>query len=330
MEILYIDKKSGEYKLKITNSDDLWHLSHVIEEGDLLTKKDTRTTTVKSGQDIKKGERETMVLTLQVEKIKFEKELRVSGEIVEGPDNISFAHHTFRLEPGDSFTIKKLEWKKYQIERLEKARQKKPLLLVCVLDRDQVDIASVTESGIEPLMTLYPEEQEDRNPFYKEITEVLESKDFERVIIAGPGFEKENLYKYLKEHSDLAGKIVVEQASHTGSSGIEEVLKRTENKIITDTRVSKESKFVDEFLKRIKTDGLVTYGQKEVQKAIEAGAVDTLLISVDRIRTFEELMNKTEEMKGKVVIINTDHSMGEQFQKIGGIGAFLRYKMEYK
>ena len=179
-------------------------------------------------------------------------------------------------------------------------------------------------------MTLYPEEQEDRNPFYKEITEVLESKDFERVIIAGPGFEKENLYKYLKEHSDLAGKIVVEQASHTGSSGIEEVLKRTENKIITDTRVSKESKFVDEFLKRIKTDGLVTYGQKEVQKAIEAGAVDTLLISVDRIRTFEELMNKTEEMKGKVVIINTDHSMGEQFQKIGGIGAFLRYKMEYK
>lgn len=325
MEIIKADKKNGVYKLRITNSDDLWHLSHILEVGDFIRKRDTRTTTIKSGQNIKKGDRKPMTLTIEAEKIKFDKDLQVTGKIVEGPDNISFGYHTFRLEAGDIFSIKK-EWKKYQIERLEKAKQKKPLLLMCVLDRDQADIAGLTESGLEYFATLYPESDEDRTLFYKEIVELLKSKKYERIVIAGPGFEKDNLYDYIK-NTELKGSVIVEQASHTGKSGIEEVLKRSANKIITDTRISKESKYVDEFLRRLKSDGLVTYGEKEVRNAVELGAVETLLVSLEKVRELEDLMEQTEKMKGEVVIINSDHSMGEQFLKTGGVGAFLRYKI---
>ncbi len=332
MEIVKQDLKKGTISLKINNMDDLWHLVHVLEVGDKVTSKTVRKTTVKRGDSVESGERKAMVLTVDVEKVSLESTLRITGKIVEGPEGVEHNYHTLDIEPGSMLTIEK-EWKSYQIDRLKKAKVKAPLLFICVLDRDEANFASLKESGIQMLGTInasVKDEGDDRTDYYQEVMEYLLGKeDYQNIVVAGPGFEKENLLDYIKRNkSDLSKKIILEQASSTGKPGVQEVIKRSANNILKDSRVSREANFVEEFIKRISQNGLVVYGIKEAEEAVEIGAVETLLVSIEKVRELEKLLEKTEKLRGKVVLISSDHDLGEQFLKLGGIGGFLRYRIK--
>jgi stalled ribosome rescue protein Dom34 len=98
---------------------------------------------------------------------------------------------------------------------------------------------------------------------------------------------------------------------------------------LKETRIAKECEYVQEVLLRMKTEGLVVYGREETQKAISMGAVEILLVSDKKIVEFEKLMERVERLKGKVVIIGSDHEMGEQFLHLGGIAGFLRFRIDY-
>jgi len=336
MEILKQDLKRGLITLKPINMDDLWHLQQILEIGDKVTSKTERRITIKRGSEIVKGEREIITLTISVGKINLDGQLRLTGKIVEGPENVTHEHHTLSIEPGTVLTIEK-QWENYQLERLKKAKIKKPLLFICVLDRDQADFAILKESGIESLGSVSPKqsgtrltskaESGDRTEYYKEVMETIENRS-EYIVVAGPGFEKENLLEYIKQKNpELSKKIILEQASDTGRAGIQEVIKRSASTILKDTRISRESAFVEEFLKRINTKGLVVYGPRETSQAVETGAVETLLVSVEKVKEFRGLMEQAEKLKGQIVLITSDHSAGEQFLNLGGIGGFLRFKV---
>src|SRR3989338_545032 len=295
MEILKSNPKEGEILVKTNNMDDLWHLKHVIELDDKVRMQTTRKVVVKRGSEVVEGKRETMTLTVLVEKMVLaENRLNVSGKIVEGPENIEHAHHTLHVEPGSVLTIQKHQWKKYQLDRLNKAKIRKKLLLICVLDREQADFANLSEVGIEMLASINPKSPEDidRQDYYKEIQKYLESKkDYQTIVVAGPGFERENLLKFLKqENTDLAKKIFLEHCSDTGKAGVQEVLKKSANKILKETRVSEEGFLVEEFLKRISTGGLVVYGKKETEEALSLGAIETLLVSSEKTKELEKMM----------------------------------------
>ena len=337
MEILKTDLKHNKLALKPNNMDDLWHLQQVLEPGDKVSSKTERKTTIKRGQEIVKGEREKVFLGIEIEKINLENQLRLTGKIIEGPENITHEHHTLVIEPGTVLTIEKI-WEKHQLERLKKAKIKKPLLFICVIDREEADFAILKESGIEFLGSIEPKvsgsratsksESGDRTGYYKEVMENLENKS-EYIVVAGPGFERENLLGYIKEKNPgLAKKIILEHSSDIGRSGIQEVIKRSANTILKDTRIARESGFVEEFLKRIKMGGLVAYGQKETEEAVNLGAVETLLVSVEKVKQFKPLMEQAEKLKGQIVLITADHPAGEQFLSLGGIGAFLRFKIK--
>ncbi|MBI5060700.1 MAG: pelota family protein, partial [Candidatus Aenigmarchaeota archaeon] len=136
MEILKTDLKHGIITLKPVNMDDLWHIQQILEIGDKVTAKTERKTTIKRGQETVKGDRETMILGIEAEKISLESQLRLTGKIIDGPENITHEHHTLVIEPGTALTIEK-QWENHQLERLRKAKIKKPLLFICVLDRDE-------------------------------------------------------------------------------------------------------------------------------------------------------------------------------------------------
>ena len=355
MEILKQDLKHNKIALKPNNMDDLWHIQQVLESGDKITAKTERKTTIKRGQEVVKGDREKMTLTIEMVKSSLDNQLRLSGKITEGPENITHEHHTLVIEPGDTLTIEK-EWKSYHLDRLNKAKIKKPLLLICVLDRDEADFAMLKESGVEFLATITPKssgsrpteksESGDRTRYHKEIMEFLAGRselkgrntspinaDKEMfpacIVIAGPGFECENLLSFIKgKNPELAKKIILEHASDTGKAGIQEVIKRSANTLLKDTRIARESAFVDEFLKRINMKGLVVYGKKETEEAVNSGAVETFLISTEKIKENRDQMEQIENMKGVVVLISSDHPLGEQFLGLGGVGGFLRYKLK--
>jgi protein pelota len=335
MKTINQDLRHEVLKLKVENLDDAWHLKKILETGDLLTGRTFRKTSVKSGGEVKEGDRKSMTLTIEVEKVEYRSDmhtLRVHGKITAGPDDVQLSsYHTISIEQGMIISIEKKKWKKYQLDRIQKAGGKKPLLFICVLDRENADFAILQESGIKMLGSVRSEKTETddkRQEYYENVMKTLKDQGCDTIIIAGPGFERENVFKLIKEKdTELAKKISIEHANDTGKPGVQEVIETSANRVLKDTRVAKETEFVQEVLTRIKKEGLVTYGKKEVKKAIDMGAVETLLVSEEKIEDFEPLMDMVENQRGKVVIISIEHESGEEFLGLGGIAGLLRYKI---
>jgi protein pelota len=337
MIILKTDLKSGKVKVRTETLDDLWHLEKVIEKGDLLTARTLRKTTIKRGSEIREGDRKPLTLTIALEKMEFHPDshsLRLTGPVVSGPeDRVQLgSYHTISTTVRDSLTIRKESWKGYQLERLRSARHKKGLLLICVLDREDCSFALLKESGIEHLAEISSrkvKDSESLEEYHREILSYLKGKpDAGTIVVAGPGFERENLHAYIKaQDPGLARRIVLEHTNSSGRAGVTELVKSSANRILRDTRIARETEHVERLLEEMNRDGLATYGRKEVGDALRLGAVELLLVSEKNVREFEPLMELAEKQAGKVAIISDDHEAGERFLHLGGIGALLRYKV---
>ncbi|MBU0898431.1 MAG: mRNA surveillance protein pelota [Nanoarchaeota archaeon] len=338
MQILTLDQKTGFSKLKLETVDDLWHMQHIIEKGDLVTAQTTRKTTVKRGQEIHEGERKKVVLTVKVEKIERDSNvhiLRVTGPIEKGPDDIQLhSYHSINIEPGMVLNLEKTKWKPQHIDRLNKARKEQEPLLVCVLDREEANFAALKASGIDWLGTIHCQKglaDEKRGDYYKQIMDTLEKHvkaGFEHIVVAGPGFERENLHKFIREKNPkIAKRILIESSASTGMRGVQEVIHKSANKIIRESRIAKETEIVEELFTRIAKDGNATYGRNEVEKTIAIGAVELLLVSQEKLELYEDFMERVEEQRGTIMIIASDHESGEKFLSIGGIAALTRFKI---
>ncbi len=338
MKILEQDKTEGYMRLRVERDEDLWHLKYVIEAGDLLKTMSPRTVT--DGREKKK-----CLIKLEMEKMEFQgNRLRTTGEIIEAPEDVEHGYHTFNLKAGKEFEIWKEEWRDFQIERVKKAaRIDNYQLLVCMVEKGQSDFAVITETGIKDLANvdvnvpgkMYQTEGEEKEAFYGQIMSVLErnAEKVDKVIIAGPGFEKENIHNRLKEEApELSDKLMLQDTSVTGYTGIQEVIKRgAVDKVIDESRVSEEVQWIEEFLKHLnKEDGKAVYEPKEVAQAAEMGAVEHLLVN-DHLITenrYEKVMEAVENQGGEIHIVHTDHEAGRKLKSLSGIAAILRYRIE--
>ena len=85
MKIIHLNRKKGTAKVKVTNLDDLWHLSRIIEPGDLVAGQIERKTKVGGAEEKARIARRLFFIKLKVNKTKFEAEtLRIAGKITEG------------------------------------------------------------------------------------------------------------------------------------------------------------------------------------------------------------------------------------------------------
>jgi protein pelota len=334
MKILSRNMREQTLKVQAETSEDLWHLERVLEKGDLITSRTFRKASIKSGGEYEYGDKKPVVLTIKLEKMEYNKDsgvLRLNGPIAAGPEDVPLnSYHSLQIETGTVLSVQKKRWKAHQVDRLEKAKVKKAKLFICVLDREDADFAVLSEAGIEMKARITNYDRENMEKYYAEIVAYLNTQDAQTFVIGGPGFERENLLKHINaNHKELAKKIILEHASSTGINGIQEILKKSANRILKETRVAKEAEYVNEIMKRMKTDGLVVYGPKETEKAIRMGAVETLFVSQEKVDEFERLMDAEEKMAGNVVIIGSDHELGEQFLHLGGIAGFLRFKTDF-
>ena len=116
----------------------------------------------------------------------------------------------------------------------------------------------------------------------------------------------------------------------SGMNGVQEAIKSgIVEKITKENRVIFETQLIEKLFGEIKRDGLATYGEKEVKRALINGAVERLLISdvLIRMKKGEELLTIAKQKKSEFTIINTIHEEGKKFEGIGGIGALLRFKI---
>lgn len=211
------------------------------------------------------------------------------------------------------------------------------------------------------------------NEFFRKVAEVasqllLQQQDLKGVIIGGPGPTKDSFVKGEYLHYELRKKLLgVKDISYTGEYGLEELVKRSED-LLENASVVKERDLLEKFFSELQKSGNVIYGIEETKKALEMGAVDTLLISesfdwvrvkmkcqsghteekdlpkeraedqicdicgqpMNLVETKELIDVLSEEAKNvgaKVEFISIETREGYQFKELGGIGAFLRYKI---
>ncbi len=108
----------------------------------------------------------------------------------------------------------------------------------------------------------------------------LQIENLKGLIIAGPGptkydFEKGDYLNYM-----LKEKIIdIIDTAYVDEQGVKEVVDKAPE-IMRKVRYIEEKQIMQQFLYEIGHDtGMATYGEEEVRKALEAGAVRTLLLS---------------------------------------------------
>ena len=103
--------------------------------------------------------------------------------------------------------------------------------------------------------------------------------------------------------------------------------------LLGEHAIVEQVKVIEEALRRISTDGAVTYGKKMVSEASEQGAVDTLVIEAGLLRGkeassgWEEVASLVEANGGRVIQASSEHDSGKQLLGMGGAIAILRWKL---
>lgn len=196
---------------------------------------------------------------------------------------------------------------------------------------------------------------------------IFDVEELKGIIVGGPGPIKEGFVKddYLsKKIKDNI--LAVKSTSYTGEQGFQELLEKSKD-LLRETEMQEERELVKELFERLREDGKVAYGIDHVMKSIELGAAEKILISEDYDVEYveyecdcgekgSEILGKDEEMEctecerepeitkevdivdylekqvknvgGEVEIISTDTSEGEQFYKLGGVAALLRFRIQ--
>ena len=347
MQIVFKDLRKGEIKVIPENLDDLWHLYNIIQEGDLV-----RAVTFRTGEQSddkirsKKIEKVRMMLGIRVEKKgfhEFSDRLRIQGTIEEGPQALGL-YHTLNItaEEMEKLTIVKEWWEQHELDRLEEAvRQRtQPFLLFVSLDEDTATIAVLRQSGVQWVADIDShrsgkmyEGVSTESEYYGDIISVMRTykKPEVPLIVVGTGFTREHFVKYGKDKEpELFTPYTVLSTGSAGLNGVHEAIKLgVADKVTKENRVSFETQLVEKLFEEIRKEGLVTYGKKEVADALNRGAVVHLLIvdTLVRSKEGERLLDLARKTNSKFTIINVLHESGKKFEGIGGVGAFLRYKI---
>ena len=354
MKLLHFNLKKGEAKLLTQNLDDLWYLSNIIDEGDFAEGKTFRKIKSSASEDKSKDStKKSIFVKLEVEKVEFSKYsnvLRISGVIREAPEDVPRGeHHTFNVDDNTTITIIKEEWLKYQLDKLKEASsEKKSAILIVVHDREECYFALFKKYGYEVLAHIEGEVQKKREEnikkenFYvsviKKMEEYAERYEIKQIILASPSFWKEDLMKELKDN-EIKQKIILATCSSATKNGIDEVIKRPEvREALKQERTAKEMNKVEELFTEISKNNLAAYGFKETENAATMGAIKDLLITDSLIqktrlqnnyKRLENIMKTVDKTKGEIEIISSEHEGGKKLDGLGGIGAVLRFKMNY-
>jgi len=170
--------------------------------------------------------------------------------------------------------------------------------------------------------------------FYRKIadlvkTEFFNLKGLKGILVGGPGPTKEDFLKEGNLTTALMDKVLgVKDIGYADEHGLELLVEASQD-ILSGQEIVHEKKILERFFNSLGKDRVKTsYGKEEVEKALEYGAVEVLLLSKklkkEEIRHYEKL---AEETSVKVELISMDLDEGVQFWNLGGIGAILRFKI---
>lgn len=170
--------------------------------------------------------------------------------------------------------------------------------------------------------------------FFKKVGDAANNEfgkmpELKGIIVGGPGPTKEDFVRGNFLSNEIKERIIgIVDTGYTSEQGLDEVVEKSDE-ILEKEEVTKEKKILQKFYNILGSNSkMAAYGEEKVRKALELGAVDTLLISEvvdDKIKG--EFIGKAEESGSTWIIVSTQTREGEQLLGLGEIGAILRYKL---
>ena len=107
-----------------------------------------------------------------------------------------------------------------------------------------------------------------------------QTPDLRAIIVGGPGPTKDEFLKSGLLHDEVNKKIAgVLDTGYTDEQGVKEVINKS-GEVLADLDILKEKSLVQRFMEELVAGkGLATYGEREIRRSLELGAVELLLIS---------------------------------------------------
>jgi len=334
VQIKELQRSYGEIALTPESADDLWHLEHLITIGSLVFATTLRS--VEGASDKlrpEKQEKRQVRLGIRVEQVEFSEyvtRLRVFGLIESGVDIGS--HHTINVEPGYQISVIR-KWHKVDLERIERAEKAgREEISILAIEEGEAFLFQLRSYGPKEIFSIVKgsgkgADCDNRDDFYRIILDNLASIEGP-LVIAGPGFIKEDLaQRYRRRFEEKKAPLVLE-TRRSGTGAVQEVIGLGAiDKLIGNMQLTHEIATIDELLKRIAKDEPCAYGYSDVLSGIEYGATEAVML-VDlllREKQYTSLLEKAEQIGADVVILSSRFEPGERLMALGGIAALLRY-----
>lgn len=370
MKLVYksVDKDGeGSVSLIPEEAEDMWHAYNLISEGDCVRASTIRKVQTESSTGSSTSNRVRTTLTIRVEAIDFDTQacmLRLKGRNVEENQYVKMgAYHTLDLEVNRKFTLSKPEWDSVSLERVDIACDptqnadvaavvmQEGLAHICLITSTMTLVRAKIDQSI-PRKRKGNVQQHEKGMarFFESVMQgILRHVNFDIVkcvLIASPGFVRDQFYEYMFQQAvKTDNKMLLENKSKFmlvhSSSGFKHSLREvlTDPAVtakMADTKASGEVRVLESFYTMLQTEpAKAFYGKKHVEKANEAQAIETLLISdklfriqdVKQRKEYVALVDGVKESGGDVKIFSSMHVSGEQLDQLTGVAAILRFPM---
>jgi len=290
--------------------------------------------------------------------------LRLKGRNIEENPHVKMgAFHTIELELNRKFELRKPVWDSVHLDRIEQATDpgrsadlaavimQEGLAQVCLV----TSCMTITRAKIDVNIPRKrrgdcTQHEKGLHKFYEQILQaILRHINFDvakAVLIASPGFVRQQFFDYMYQQAvKTDNKLLFENKSKFllvhSSSGFKHALKEVladpvVSAKLVDTKASEEVRALEQFYKMLKNEpSRAFYGPKHISAAVEAEAIETLLIcdklfrarSVADRKRYVDIVDRVKEVGGQVKVFSSLHVSGEQLEQLSGLCAILRFPM---
>ncbi len=346
MRLLHHDASTGRFRLRLETPSDLWRIARLIHPGEIVGASTTRRDP-EAPIDVAGAERtrRRVFLAVRAEQIEFHgfsRHVRVTGPIVEGPFDLG-RHHTLDLTEGDEVTVEKPRPSAADRTLLDEGLAGKgdPSVLIAAVDWGDSSLVRVRGRAIEPVADLrrtiagkrYEGGQgdKDRAAYVEELVGLLEREapSAQAVVLAGPGFLKEAVQRRLAERVPaLASKVTVVATAESGRVGVDELLRSGRaSEVLRGSVAAEEAEVVEHLVRSLAGGRRAAVGPIEVAEAVEAGAVETLLVSETALTdpTVGAVLDAARAGRGRILVVRDEGEAGHRLAALGRVAAILRY-----
>ena len=273
----------------------------------------------------------------------------VSGR--EGIQDIKF----WSIEPPENIASRVYNCgQKFFIEPLEDMLEHKEVYGIILLDRREANIAILKGKNINTIKTFssavpgkykaggqsaarFARVRENlARVFYQKVADTVNNEfnpqitPLKGILVGGPGPSKEEFYNENFLNQEIKDKVIsVFDVGYVGDQGLQELVDKAQD-VLANEALVKEKQAAERFFRVLgKTKDLATYGEEKVRKALDVGAVESILITdsfnEDQITEIVEIV---EAQGGTWIIIDKNGRDGKTLDGLGGGGAILRYKLQ--